>query len=122
MPAANRRKFTRVHFHADARLYLTDGEHPVELVDLSLKGALVRPAETLYAAMGSQGALRLRLDGAGATIRMDVTLVHREGPYLGLACREIDLDSITHLRRLVELNIGDESVLDRELHALSRAE
>ena len=31
----------------------------------------------------------------------------------------IDLDSITHLRRLVELNLGDEKLLERELSHLA---
>ena len=31
----------------------------------------------------------------------------------------IDLESISHLRRLVELNLGDSSLLERELAALS---
>jgi hypothetical protein len=35
-----------------------------------------------------------------------------------LLCESIDLDSITHLRRLVELNAGDPALLERELTAL----
>ncbi|MCG8610315.1 MAG: hypothetical protein MI864_07240, partial [Pseudomonadales bacterium] len=30
----------------------------------------------------------------------------------------IDLDSITHLKRLIELNVGDPSLIERELSAL----
>ena len=37
---------------------------------------------------------------------------------LACAARSIDLDSITHLRRLVELNSGDAAMLERELHTL----
>jgi hypothetical protein len=37
-----------------------------------------------------------------------------------LRCDSIDLDSITHLRRLVELNAGDPRELDRELAILIR--
>ncbi|WP_346289016.1 PilZ domain-containing protein, partial [Zoogloea sp.] len=40
--------------------------------------------------------------------------------HLGLVCREIDLDSITHLRRLVELNLGDAELLEREVALLVR--
>jgi hypothetical protein len=35
-----------------------------------------------------------------------------------LRCENIDIDSITHLRRLVDLNAGDASLLDREFSAL----
>jgi hypothetical protein len=30
----------------------------------------------------------------------------------------MEIDSITHLRRLVELNLGDEALLERELEQL----
>jgi hypothetical protein len=33
----------------------------------------------------------------------------------GLQWRNIDVDSLTHLRRLLELNLNDPSLLDREL-------
>jgi hypothetical protein len=40
--------------------------------------------------------------------------------YYGLACREIDLDSVTHLRRLVALNLGDETLAEREFAQLTQ--
>jgi len=33
----------------------------------------------------------------------------------------IDVDSMTHLRRLIELNLGDPTLLERELKALVSA-
>ena len=36
----------------------------------------------------------------------------------GLHCLAIDIDSVTHLRRLVELNLGDPALLEREVSAL----
>jgi hypothetical protein len=48
-------------------------------------------------------------------------IAHREGRQVGVRCLEIDLDSISHLRRLVELNVGDEAILHRELGALVRS-
>lgn len=117
---ANRRQFTRITFQSPARLFLTDGQHSVEVLDISLKGALVRPAEPMYVKVGSNGVLHVRLDSAGADIRMSVTVVHHQGESYGLSCHEIDLDSVTHLRRLVELNAGDETLLEREITLLTR--
>ena len=116
----NRRQFSRVHFHSDAHLFLAGSDYPVELVDLSLKGALIRPAGGFFATLGSKGTLKIRLDETGASISMEVTIVHHQGDLYGLACREIDLDSVTHLRRLVALNLGDEALLERELSLLTR--
>jgi hypothetical protein len=53
-----------------------------------------------------------------AAITMETRVVHREGDDAGLRCLSIDLDSVTHLRRLVELNLGDPALLDRELSEL----
>ncbi|RKT51257.1 PilZ domain-containing protein [Azonexus fungiphilus] len=116
----NRRQFTRISFQSPARLFLADGEHAVEVLDISLKGALVRPPEPMYAKIGGNGVLHVRLDGAGTDIRMGVTVVHHQAGSYGLSCHEIDLDSVTHLRRLVELNAGDETLLEREIALLTR--
>jgi hypothetical protein len=37
-----------------------------------------------------------------------------------LQCNAIDIDSVTHLRRLVELNLGNSEQLNKELSQLSR--
>lgn len=115
----NRRRFSRIPFHSEAGLFLPDGEHAVEVLDLSLQGALIAPTASMYVTVGSNGTLKIRLDDAGTTIRMGVTVVHHMGNYYGLACREIDLDSVTHLRRLVELNLGDEALAEREFALLT---
>ncbi len=115
----NRRQFSRIRFQTDARLYLPHAEYEVAVVDLSLRGALVQLPADAYATVGSNCTLKLKLDETGTTIRMEATIVHRQGNLTGLYCREIDLDSVTHLRRLVELNVGDETILERELHRLS---
>lgn len=117
----NRRQFSRIHFHTEAHLFLPDGDWLVELLDLSLKGALIRPNDEQYIQVGSQGTLKIRLDEAETVIRMEVTVVHHQDSLYGLACREIDLDSVTHLRRLVALNVGDEALLERELVLLTSA-
>jgi hypothetical protein len=42
-----------------------------------------------------------------------------KGKHLGLQFDEIDIHSATSLRRLVELNMGDTSLLERDLLSLS---
>lgn len=115
----NRRQFSRIQFQTEARLSLPQGECGVEVLDLSLKGALVRSERPLPDAVGSTGRLVVRLDEMGTTIHMAISVTHQKGDEFGLSCRKIDLDSITHLRRLVELNLGDEALLERELSNLA---
>jgi hypothetical protein len=45
---------------------------------------------------------------------MAVELRHVEPHRLGFQCRYIDLESASHLKRLVELNLGDPTLLERE--------
>lgn len=115
----NRRQFSRIHFEAEAYLSLSGHQIAVELLDLSLKGALIRPINEGFIQSGSEGRLEIRLDDGETVIGMDTTVVHHHAPFYGLACRGIDLDSVTHLRRLVALNLGDEALLEREIGLLS---
>ena len=111
----NRRNFARIRFETNARLYIGTEEQSVEILDLSLKGALIKPSQPLQVSPHTPAALQIRLDELGPLIRMEGTITHHHGEMFGMACEEIDLDSITHLRRLVELNLGDEALLEREL-------
>lgn len=114
-----RRHFSRVLFDATASLECDGRGSPCRLLDISLKGALVATLPPLSPAPGSRCALSLKLGDGEAEIRMEGHVAHLEGDRLGLRCDSIDIDSLTHLRRLVEVNIGDESVLERELSALT---
>jgi pSer/pThr/pTyr-binding forkhead associated (FHA) protein len=113
----DQRRFTRIPFDADAILSDDGREWSCELIDLSLKGALIRQPEGWTGSAGEHYRLSLILD-AETRIQMDTSVAHQENGNVGLACRDIDLDSITHLRRLVELNLGDANLLERELMAL----
>ncbi|NMG73850.1 PilZ domain-containing protein [Aromatoleum diolicum] len=114
MQEAQRRHFARIRFHSGARLLVGNMESDCEVCDLSLKGALLKP-DGPSPARGERCLLEIALDDAGTTIRMEGEVVHAEHNHVGLVCREIDLDSITHLRRLLELNLGDPALLHREL-------
>lgn len=101
-----RRRFSRIPFNTGVELHVAAGLAPARLVDVSLKGALVEVGEGLDAERGDPCALALRLDGGETAIRMDGTVAHREGTRIGIRWHAIDLESIAHLRRLVELNLG----------------
>lgn len=113
----DRRQFWRAHFHSPVLLTLHGRATEAGLCDISLKGALVEVSEDWSGGKGDHCQLRLQL-AAGATIGMSTTVTHIEGRHVGLHCDSIDLDSVTHLRRLVELNAGDAGLLDRELSTL----
>ena len=111
------RRFSRIPF--DVKATLKDADHSWEtgLLDISLHGALIKVPETFEVNADKRYQLAIHLEG-GPDICMDVDIAHQEEHELGLNCRDIDVDSITHLRRLVELNLGDPELLERELSAL----
>lgn len=117
-----RRRFARIFFNAAARISLNGRSLPCELSDLSFKGALLRVAADERIPMDTNCILELQLDDADTRICMTGAIAHCEAVgghnRLGLRCTEIDLDSATHLRRLVELNLGSDTLLQREFSAL----
>lgn len=119
-PSEERRRFSRIAFHRPAELDALGELATGELLDVSLKGALVEVPAAFGGEEGQPCVLTVRLDAGGAVVRMEGQIAHREGATLGLRCTGIDLESIAHLRRIVELNLGDEELLDRELSALVR--
>lgn len=114
----SRREYTRIFFDAETVVIQDDHIWPVQLVDISLRGVLTKilPGQMLRDA--DQLDVSIHLSG-GIEICMSVHIVSQQGDQVRLACDHIDIDSMTHLRRLVELNIGDSTLLERELHTLA---
>jgi len=116
-----RRRFTRIPFDAECELHSPKGSAVVQLIDISLRGALVESEQALPIDQGDSAQLHLYLAN-DILINIPSTLTHIEAPYYGFTAEEMDIDSITHLRRLVELNLGDEGLLERELEQLIDAD
>lgn len=118
MSDPHRRRFARIGFHSPARFVIVGHEKACELLDVCLKGALIGAPAGVAPALGDPCELVLPLDDEGTEVRMIGEVAHFEDGHIGIVCHEIDLDSFTHLRRLVELNLGDDALLHREFSAL----
>ncbi len=113
----DRRRFARIPFRAVVTTRSRDQEREVELLDISLKGALISRPAGCEAEVGDELEFELRLE-EGTVIRMAMRVAHHRPDRIGLSCESIDIDSVTHLRRLVEINLGDADQVKRELGAL----
>jgi hypothetical protein len=113
-----KRIFSRITFDASVRMTDARGEWQSSLQDISLKGALVKIPSGWQGKPGDKCRLRIILLGGDAEIDMEAAVAHIETNSVGFRCEGIDSDSAAHLRRLIELNLGDEALLDRELAAL----
>lgn len=114
------RRFTRIPFDADAQLYDPQNNKTwnTELIDISLKGVKLSCPhdwdEDWETAEHSNFEITLILAKGDIEINFHAALKHHEETVLGFQTIHIDVDSASHLHRLLELNLGDSKLLDRE--------
>lgn len=112
-----RRKFSRIAFDADTTLVQNERDWKVSLVDISLKGILIEAPQDFDINPDKPLLAKVQLDDV-SYITMAIRFAHKEANHIGFVCTQIDIDSISHLRRLTELNLGSTDLLERELSAL----
>ena len=117
-PIDNLRHYSRVPFDAKVTLHVKDRELSVHLIDIALKGALVESDGAQALAINDPCQLVLALAHGEEVITMAGRIAHLKGPHVGVECLEIDINSLTLLRRLIELNTGDAERTNQELSHL----
>ncbi|MFK5915503.1 MAG: PilZ domain-containing protein [Woeseiaceae bacterium] len=117
------RHFTRIPFNAAVTIIdsRTAKKYTTELIDISFKGILITKPENWDGNNGGHFTAHCQLSNKDIEISLAVIEVHKTEDVVGFKTTHMDLDSATHLRRLVELNLGSESLLERELHELIQA-
>jgi len=112
-----RRRFKRIPFDAPTVLTQDDKRWNVELLDISFKGFLIETPDGWNGDRDAvfHAAICLSADNM---IHMKVTLAHEERHHLGFYCPLIDDVSMSHLRQIVERNLGDSTELMREFQKL----
>ena len=113
----HQRQFSRLPIDVSVTLQTRQQSWETSLIDISLHGALVKIPPSFETDQAELYQLVIHLEG-GADICMDVLIAHQQNERLGLRCKDIDADSITRLRQLMELNLGNSDLLERELSAL----
>jgi len=114
----DKRLFSRILFDAPVELSTHDNRWQSNLIDISLKGVLVRKPENWQAPQSDEYELDVQLGDNDSHINMQAMIAHEEGDQIGFNCVHIDVDSASCLKRLVELNLSDETLLQRELDHL----
>ena len=113
-----RRQYQRVNFDTTARLLKDDQSFDCQIVDLSIHGVLLRLHGVLPSKIDAVYDLEIPLSDDKTCIKMSLKLAHQNPENLGFVCENIDLDSITHLRKIVEFNSGDSAALERDFATL----
>jgi len=112
-----KRQFHRIFYNAKATLATNSKTWDCEIIDLCLNGCLLHFATAWQQNLDDIFTLRLNLS-EDTEISMDLKQAHAEGNNVGFKCEQIDIDSISQLRRMVELNLGDSEMLERDLSSL----
>jgi hypothetical protein len=114
---AERRNHNRIPFTAEVLMQSGHEEWSCNLLDISLKGMLVEPPENLDININNPCGMALFL-GENISIHARVKITHTANGNWGLKWLQIDIRSLQHLRRLIELNSDNPDMLVRELEEL----
>jgi len=115
------RRFRRIPFAAQAIVSSEGNEHSCELLDLAMKGALLASDKPLPVRLGQIYQLCIALQGGPIALKFEAKLVHHDVDHYGFKFISEDLDTLTHLRKLIELNTGDAEATRNELTSWLRA-
>ncbi len=113
------RRFKRVSFLQKVEVDIAGQYYETHCIDISLRGILlVLPANAQWQT-GQELNVRITLTPE-ETIDMQCILMHLDADVAGCKCDSLDIDSLTTLRRLLELNLANPQEVNRELADLLR--
>ncbi|GGD67447.1 PilZ domain-containing protein [Lacimicrobium alkaliphilum] len=119
MNTENRRQFTRITFSAPVEARQGSQRWQCRLLDISLKGVLIEAPEDFCADQNQSVLLVASLPGISSSLMMEGEIKHQDDRQVGVKITMLDIDSASRLRRLIELNVGDDTLLKRELEKLA---
>ena len=114
---SDKRKFHRVAFQCECRICCGDRSWTGELRDISLRGVLFQLPANSSLELGSICYLDIVLADGEVLLQFESQLVHRQGSDYGFLFLSENLDTLTHLRRLLELNLGGDDITRHEIEA-----
>ena len=109
-----RRQFSRVPFNTSVSLQQGSESVDTQLVDISLNGVLIATPSRYRLATDRQCTIVVPL-ADDVRITMQVALVHSSSNLLGFHCTGMDMESMSHLRRLIEMNLHEQGAAERVL-------
>ena len=111
------RRFRRIPFEAEVTLNIGQDIWSGELLDVAMKGAMVGTDKPLPLSLGSKCSLCISLQGSPISLNFQAEMIHSEDNHYGFKFISEDLETLTHLRKLIELNTGDAEATRSELSA-----
>lgn len=113
----NTRHFRRIPFAAEVTLKAEQETYMGQLLDVALKGAMIGTDTALPFELGAKCSLCIVLPGTPISLEFQAELVHSEELCYGFKFISENLETLTHLRKMIELNTGDAEATRSELSA-----
>ncbi|CAG0934760.1 PilZ domain-containing protein [Geobacter sp.] len=118
MDVTEQRHFQRVPFATGSTVQFRGEGHDAEVVDVCLKGALLKLSEPPTCQRGDTCTVFITLASPDIAIQFEAEVAHLRDQFLGVKLLKIDIDSMIHLRNIVELNTADPEQVRKELSFL----
>jgi c-di-GMP-binding flagellar brake protein YcgR len=113
-----KRRFSRIGVSEKSTISCNNLTVEADLLDISLKGALIRPEKAVDCRQGDRWSLCLHLSGSGIVMQFTAEVIHVRHDLIGVKFVETDLDTMTHLRNLMEARTMDPEQVRNELNFL----
>lgn len=113
-----KRRFTRVKFIADSKIEVNGQAFHGEILDIALKGALLRFNENLSLNVGDHCQVHIFLANSDVELHFEAEVAHAREQEIGAKFMHEDLETLMHLRNLISYNVGDADKVTDELSFL----
>lgn len=114
-----RRQFSRVIYQVPTEISQGQVNVSGSVQDLSLHGLLIQCEEWQQLSHDVPVHVSFTLTNSDINIQLEATIVSIINTSMRLRIEHLDIDSISHLKCLVELNVGDDELLYREIEHLT---
>ena len=117
-PITEQRKFARVNFLQGVEAIVDEQSYRTHCLDISLQGILLARPDNADSWKKGQNIHTNLILSPEHNIEMNAKIIHLDNEIVGLVCQEMDIDSLTTLRRLLEFNLANPEEINRELAEL----
>ncbi|TMX36653.1 pilus assembly protein PilZ [Vibrio rotiferianus] len=114
-----RRRFSRIIYRVPATLTQGLNQLDTTIQDLSLHGLLLETSSPAELDLHSPVEICFVFSESEQSVCLNANIVSLNQNAIRLKISSIDIDSISQLRRFIELNVGSDELLNRELEHLS---
>ena len=115
---SEKRKFSRVNFKIESRFIASKKTYGIKVINISLKGLLAEFESGIKREDIETGLIEIKLINSDIVLTFEAALLHLKENQAGFRFVKTDSDSVTHLRRLLELNTGNPNQIDSEIYYL----